>query len=118
MKRPVVTKETLKQKVAYGNLIHWLSHLKEDFDRFTMDNGDLMTFEQRLATVDISDFLLRGLEDDAVKDYVFERAQGDDRIERYLNIAVRVLNSETTEDALDTLSDTFAHPRGHSATLA
>lgn len=103
MKRPEVTKETLASKVAEGNLIHWLHFLKEDFDRFTMGNRDLMTFEQKLAVVDISDFILRGIEDDAVKDLVFGRTKDDTRILHYLGTAVTVLNSDTVDAALASL---------------
>lgn len=103
MKRPAVTKKTLASKVAEGNLVHWLHYLKEDFDRFVIENRDLMTFEQKLAVVDVSDFILRGIEDEAVKDLVFNRAEDDTRIVHYLQTAVTVLNAETVEAALEHL---------------
>lgn len=103
MKRPAVTKETLTSKVAEGNLIHWLHYLKEDFDRFVMENRDLMSDSHKIAVIDISDFILRGLEDDAVKEFVLGRAGDDDRILHYLQTAVTVLNSDTVEKALESL---------------
>lgn len=103
MKRPDVTPETLASKVAEGNLVHWLHYLKEDFDRFVTENRDLMDLPQKLAVVDTSDFLLRGIEDNAVKDFVFGRCPNDDRILHYLRVAVNVLNADTVEDALTRL---------------
>lgn len=103
MKRPAVTTETLASKVAEGNLIHWLHYLKEDFDRFVVENRDLMTFERKLSVVDVSDFILRGIEDDAVKDLVFDRAGDDKRILHHLQTAVTVLNAETVDEALERL---------------
>lgn len=103
MKRPAVTKESLASKVAEGNLSHWLHYLKEDFDRFVIEHRDLMTYPQKLAAVDITDFILRGLEDDAVKDYVFDRTGDDDRILHYLSNATAALNCDTVPEALDCL---------------
>lgn len=99
MKRPAVTTQTLASKVAEGNLIHWLHYLKEDFDRFVIENRDLMTDAHKIACIDISDFILRGIEDEAVKHFVLQR-DDDDRILHYLQTAVTVLNAETVEDAL------------------
>lgn len=103
MKRPAVTTKTLASKVAEGNLVCWLHYLKEDFDRFVLENRDLMTFEQKLAVVDISDFILRGIEDDVVKDLVFERSGDDKRVLHYLQTAVTALNSDTVDAALSHL---------------
>lgn len=100
MKRPVVTTESLASKVAEGNLIHWLHYLKEDFDRFVIEHRDLMEDGHKLAVIDISDFILRGLEDEAVKEFVFGRTGDDDRILHYLRTATETLNADTVEDAL------------------
>lgn len=102
MKRPAVTKETLTSKVVEGNLIHWLHYLKEDFDRFVIENRDLMTDSNKIACIDITDFILRGIEDEAVKNFVLHR-DDDDRILHYLQSAVTVLNSETVQEALERL---------------
>lgn len=102
MKRPAVTKKTLASKVAEGNLIHWLHYLKEDFDRFVIENRDLMNNSHKIACIDISDFILRGIEDEAVKTFVLQR-DDDDRILHYLQTAVTVLNAETVEEALERL---------------
>lgn len=103
MKRPAVTKKSLSSKVAEGNLIHWLHYLKEDFDRFVIENRDLMTQEQKLAVVDISDYILRAIEDDAAKDLIFGRSGSDYRTLHCLHVAVAMLNSETVEEALTKL---------------
>ena len=100
MRRPNVTTETLTSKVAEGNIIHWLHYLKEDFDRFVIENRDLMAQEHKLAVIDISDFLLRGLEDGTVKEFVYGRSGDDDRILHYLQTAVTVLNADTVDEAL------------------
>lgn len=102
MKRPAVTKKTLASKVAEGNLIHWLHYLKEDFDRFVIENRDLMNDSRKIACIDITDFILRGIEDEAVKNFVLQR-DDDDRILHYLQTAVTVLNAETVEEALERL---------------
>lgn len=102
MNRPAVTVETLASKIAEGNLIHWLHYLKEDFDRFVIENRDLMTDSNKIACIDITDFILRGIEDEAVKNFVLNR-DDDDRILHYLQGAVTVLNSGTVEEALERL---------------
>lgn len=102
MKRPAVTTETLASKVAEGNLIHWLHYLKEDFDRFVIENRDLMSDTHKIACIDITDFILRGIEDEAVKNFVLHR-DDDDRILHCLQSAVTVLNSETVQEALGRL---------------
>lgn len=101
MKRPPVTRQTLASKVAEGNLTHWLHYLKDDLDRFVLEYRDLMTTSQKLTVVDISDSVLRALQDDAAKDIVFGRTGPGDRVLGHLRSIVDILNADTVVDALN-----------------
>ncbi len=92
--RPEVTLRDLIDLRDQGGIVEWATQLKTDFEQFVAAHRPEIaeTGMGRLAVVDVTDFLLRVIEDDTLGESAV-RSGDDGRVVHYMNVAIRAVSA-------------------------
>lgn len=99
-----VTLQDLIDLHDHDDIIEWATRLKAEFEQFvTSYRLEISATNGLWAVVDVTDFLLRVIEDDCLADPAV-RSGEDERAVHHVNVAIAALNAPDTATGIRALT--------------